>query len=225
MRHHVRLLTTLSLLGTIALVTLSAAQSPAALIIVSPNAGRTIQPGQAVTISVHVPSGTYPYGVGIVGQDPLGFAGPSPVVGSTVAFTLTVPAYTPPGPYEITAAAADSIGALVSSNPITLDVERADIPTALLVDPPSVSKRLVGDTLLLTIFGVFAGGQEIDLTHSTKLKFNSENTTVAVVQDGILSAVGVGQTNLDVQYGSITAKISVTVPAGNPLNLRTGGRL
>jgi hypothetical protein len=131
MRHHVRLLTSISLLGTIALVTLLAAQSPAALIIVSPSAGRMIQPGQAVAISVHVASGTYPYGVGILGQDPLGSAGPNTVVGSTVSFTLTVPANTPPGPYEITAAAADSTGALASSEPVTIDVERADIPTAL----------------------------------------------------------------------------------------------
>jgi hypothetical protein len=214
MRHHVRLFTRLSLLGTIALVTLSAAQSPAALIIVSPNAVRTIQPGQAVAISVHVASGTYPNGVGIVGDDPLGLVGPIPVVGSTVSLTLTAPAKTSPGPYQVTAIASDSTGALVSSNPITLDVERADIPTTLLVYPPSVSKQLVGDTLLLTIFGVFPGGQKVDLTRSTKLKFNSENASVAVVQNGMLSAVGVGQTNIDVQYGSITAKISVTVPAG-----------
>ena len=214
MRHHVRLLTSIWLLGTIALVTLAAAQSPAALIIVSPSAGRTIQPGQALAISVHVASGTYPNGVGIAGQDPLGFAGPSPVVGSTVSLTLTVPANTPPGPYLVTAAASDSTGALVSSKPFTLDVERADFPTALLVDPTSVKLRFVGDTTPLTIRGIFPGGPKVYLTHSTKLIFTSENTGVAVVQKGILSAVGVGQTNIDVQYGSITATISVTVPAG-----------
>ena len=214
MRHHVRLLTNLSLLGTIALVTLSAAKSPAALTIVSPSAGRTIQPGQAVAISVHVASGTYPVGVSIAGDGPLGFVGPNPVVGSTVSLTLIVPANTPPGPYEITALSVDSTGAMVSSEPLTVDVERADFPTALLLDPPSVSMGLVGDTLLLTIEGVFPDSHEVDLTHSTKLKFNSENPSVAVVQNGMLSTVGVGQTNIDVQYGSITAKLSVTVPAG-----------
>jgi hypothetical protein len=215
MRHHVRLLTSLSLLGTIALVTLSAAQSPAALIIVSPNAGRTIQPGQAVAISVHVASGTYPNGVAIVGQDPLGSAGLKPVVGGMASLTLTVPANTPPGPYEITALSADSTGALVSSNPITLDVERADVPTALLAYPPAVGVQFyVGETLSLTIVGIFPSRQKADLTRSTKLKFNSENTSVAIVQNGVLSAVGVGQTNVDVQYGSITEKLSVTVPAG-----------
>jgi hypothetical protein len=215
MRHHVGSITSISLLGTIAFVTLSAAQSPAPLTIVSPTMGRTIQPGQAVAISVHVASGAYPYGVGILGQDPLGSAGPNPVVGSTVSFTLAVPANTPPGPYEITAAAADSTGALVSSEPLTIDVERDDIPTALLAYPPAVGvQSFVGNTLLLTIVGIFPSKQRVDLTRSTKLKFISENPSVAVVQNGMLSAVGVGQTNIDVQYGPTSEKISVTVPAG-----------
>ena len=217
MRHYVRLLTSISLLGTIALVTLSAAQSPAALIIVSPNAVHTMQPGQAVAISVHVASGTYPSGVGVVGDGPLGLAGPNPIVGSTVSLTLTAPANTPPGPYQVTAIASDSTGALVSSNPITLDVERADIPTALLAYPPAVGVQFyVGNTLSLTVVGIFPSKQKVDLTRSTKLIFTSENTGVAVVQNGVLSAVGVGQTNVDVQYGSITTKISVTVQAGTP---------
>ncbi len=202
------------MLGTIAFVTLSVAQSPAALIIVSPSATRTIQPGQAVAISVHVASGTYPNGVGILGQDPLGSAGPSPVVGGMVSFTLTVPANTPPGPYEITAFSVDSTGAMVSSKPLTVDVERADIPTALAVDPRSVKLRFVGDTTPLTVDGVFPGGKEIELTRSTKLVVKSANTSVVVVQSGILSAVGVGQTSVDVQYGMITEEISVTVMAG-----------
>ncbi len=214
MKHRVRLLASISLLGAIALVSLSAAQSSAALIIVSPSTGRTIQPGQALAISVHVASGTYPNGVSIAGADPLNFVGPNPVVGSTVSLTLTVPANTPPGPYEITALSVDSTGAMVSSEPVTIDVERADYPTALLLDPPSVTMRFVGDTTPLTIRGIFPSGPKVFLTHSTKLKFTSENTSVAVVQNAMLSAVGVGQTNIDVQYGSVSAKIAVTVPTG-----------
>jgi hypothetical protein len=102
---------------------------------------------------------------------------------------------------------------MVSSVPITVDVERADFPTALLLDPPSVKLRFVGDTTPLSIRGIFPSGPKVYLTHSTKLIFTSENTSVAVVQNGILSAVGVGQTNIDVQYGSISEKINVTVPA------------
>jgi len=213
-RRRISLLTSISLFGTISWVTVPAAEPPAAMTIVSPSAGRTIQPGQSVTISVHVASGTYPNGVSIAGQDPLGFAGPSPVVGSAASFTLTVPANTTPGPYEITALSVDSTGAMVLSKPVTIDVERADFPTNLKVYPPSVTMQLAGDTLLLTIFGVFPSGEQVDLTHSSQLRFISENTSVAVVQDGTFSAVGVGQTNVDVQYGPISEKLRVTVPAG-----------
>jgi len=103
---------------------------------------------------------------------------------------------------------------MVSSKPLTVDVERADIPTTLAVDPRSVKLRFVGDTTPLTIDGVFPGGKEIELTRSTKLVVKSANTSVVVVQNGILSAVGVGHTNVDVQYGMITEEINVTVMAG-----------
>ena len=76
-----------------------------------------------------------------------------------------------------------------------------------------MTSRLVGETLLLTILGVFPGGALVDLTHSSKLKFVSENPSVAIIQDGMFSAVGVGQTNVDVRYGSIDETIRVTVPA------------
>ena len=214
MTRHIRLLTSISLLGTIFWVTVSSAQPPAAMIIVSPSAGSMIQPGQALTISVHVASGTYPKGVAVIGQDPLGSSGLSPVVGSAASFTLSVPASTSPGLYKITAVSVDSSGAMVSSEPVTIDVERADVPTRINVHPPSVTSVLVGNTLPLTIVGMFLGAGELDITHSSKLRFISENTRVAVAQDGVLSAMGVGQTNIDVQYGPISEKLRVTVQAG-----------
>lgn len=91
-----------------------------------------------------------------------------------------------------------SAGALVSSKPVTIYVERADWPVKLEV-PASVTTRLVGETLPLTILGVFPGGAVVDLTHSSKLICISENASVAIIQDGMFSAMGVGQTNVDVR--------------------------
>ena len=54
---------------------------------------------------------------------------------------------------------ADSTGALVSSEPVIIDVEREDIPTSLRVDPPSVTMGLVGDTLPLTMRAI-----DVDVT-------------------------------------------------------------
>jgi hypothetical protein len=202
-----------SILFTNLLVTLSLAQSPASLTIVSPSAAGAIQAGKALEISVQVAAGKFPNGVAIIGQDPLGATGPNAVVGSTVSFTITPSADTPPGPYEITAVGIDSTGTFASSKPLTVDVERADIPATVSVDPASVSFRYAGDTFPLTVIGTFPGGKYADLTHSTKLIFSSENTSVVVAKSDILTAVGVGQTEVDVQYGTIMVKIRVTVEA------------
>lgn len=206
----------MSLLGTIALATLSAAAQPAApLTITSPVSGTTVTSGQSFAITVTVGSGTYPPGIAIFAQDPLGGTDLQPVVGSTATFTLMVPANTSPGSYALTAASADSTGADVESAPISVLVERADLPTALTIYPPAtLNLRFIGDTNPITVFGTFTAGLQIDVTHSTHLTITSENPNVATVQNGIITAVGSGQTNIDVQYGSITAKLSVTVPAG-----------
>ena len=44
---------------------------------------------------------------------------------------------------------------------------------------------------------------------------NSENPAVANVQSGVLIAVAAGQTAIDLQLGSVSAKIIVTVPSAN----------
>ncbi len=64
-----RTLASIAMLSTVAVFTMSAAKSPAALIIVSQRAGSTIQQGQALAVSVRVASGMHPHGVGILGQD------------------------------------------------------------------------------------------------------------------------------------------------------------
>ena len=214
MARHILLVTGTSPLATICCIALAFAQPPAALIIVSPSVASVIQPGRALAISVHVSSGTYPKGVAIMAQDPIGSAGFSPIVGSAASFTLSVPANTSPGLYKITAVSADSAGAMVFSRPVTIDVERADVPTQLKVQPSSITLQSVGETLPLTILGVFPGAGAVDVTHSSILKFISEKPEVAIVHDGVYSAVGVGQTNIDVRYGPISEKIRVNVPAG-----------
>ena len=67
---------------------------------------------------------------------------------------------------------------------------------------------------IIPVISVFPGGRKTEVTSSTKLKFIPQNKNVALGQRGVLSAVGVGQTFVDVQYGSTTAKISVTVSPG-----------
>jgi hypothetical protein len=189
------------------------AQGTVALAITSPINGAVVTAGQALSVSVSIASGTYPNGLAVFGQEPIGVTAIQPVTGATMSFTLTIPGNTPPGSYLITAAGPNSAGALASSASISVIVERADLPTALSVHPAMAIFRYVGETLPLSVFATFSDGSTIDITQSTELTATSENSAVATVQSGIISAASSGHTNIDLQYGSVTAKIPVSVPS------------
>jgi Dockerin type I domain len=189
------------------------AQGTVALAITSPINGAVVTAGQALPVSVSIASGTYPNGLAVFGQAPLGVTPIQPVTGPTMSFTLTVPGNTPPGSYLITAAGPNAAGALVSSTSISVVVERADLPTKLSVHPAMVIFRYAGETLPFSVFATFADGSMADVTQSTHLSATTEDSAFATVKNGIISAVSSGQTNIDLQYGSITAKIPVSVPS------------
>ena len=180
--------------------------------ITSPVSGATVTAGEPLTISVTFVPGTYPNGLVIFAPDPLGVAGLQAVVGSTASFSLPIPATTPPGSYAITAFATDSNSSVVSST-FTVDVERSDLPTALSISPVAALLKTVGATLPLTVLATFSGNVQIDVTQSSSLAITSENPNVVTIQNGILVAVGSGQTKVDVVYGSARATLAVTVPA------------
>jgi hypothetical protein len=175
--------------------------------------GATVTSGRSITVTVTVASGIYPHGVGLFTKDPLEGADLQQVVGSTLHFTISIPTYTTPGPYPLFAVSVNAAGVEVNSAPITVNVERADMPTALSVDPFSLTLRFIGDSLPFTVWGKFAAGLQTDVTQSSYLIVTSENPRVAAVQNDIISAAGSGQTNIDVTYRSITVKVPVTVPS------------
>ncbi len=190
--------------------TIGGAQGATPLAITSPGNGTVVMSGQALPVTVIVRSGTYPSGMVVIAQNPLGAAGP--VTGSPATFYLTPPANTPPGTYSITAVAANASGVIVTSASVTVDVERVDTAAAISVQPMTANLRFVGDTLPLSVTGTFTGGMLVDMTQSSKLTITSENPNVATVQNGLITATGAGQTHIDVQYGPNLVKVAVTVP-------------
>jgi len=200
------------------------ATAAAPLTITSPINGASVTSGQSLVITVTVASGTYPHGIAVIGQHPLGVTGLQAVAGSTLRFTLAIPANTPPGSYNLTAMSVDSKGVLVPSAPVSVIVERADLPTMLATDP-LIFFAYVGQTLPWTIFSTFAGGVQTDVTQSTLLNIDSGNTRVAIVEHGLVKAMGSGKTNINVRYGSITKSIAVTVPAFVRGDLNGDGRV
>jgi hypothetical protein len=205
--------------------TVAAAQAPPALSITSPASGTAVSAGQSLSVTITIGSGTYPNGMAVFAKAPLGVASVQSVTGSTVTLSLAIPANTPPGAYALTAMSMDSTGALVSSVPVSVDVQRADTPTSLLADPAALTLRFVGDTLPLTVWGTFAGVGQLDVTQSSQLTTQSENPNVATAQNGMITARGPGQTSIDVTYGSITVKIAVTVPTSIRGDLNGDGQV
>jgi hypothetical protein len=211
------------LAGAFGLAAMVMAQTAPPITITSPANGAVVTPGQSVAVSVRVSSGSYPSGIAIIGQDPLGAVGPQ--LGSALTFNLTIPTVVAPGPYSVTAMGVNSAGALVSSTPVNLNVERLDIPTTLTVQPSSVNFRFAGDSTPLTVTGTFPGGMLLNITHSSQLTLTSANSSVATAQYGLVTATGPGTTNVSVRYGALTAQIPVTVPTLIRGDLNGDGRV
>jgi hypothetical protein len=204
-----------------------------ALVITSPASGTVVAPGQVVTMSVTVNSGTYPSGVAVMGGEDGGpsvmeapESGLSPVSGpSTLTFSVTIPASSFPGKFGISAAGTNASGILQSSYEITLEVERTDSPVSLRVDPPSLHLRFVGDSVHFTVTGIYQDGSWHGLSQSSALQITSENTAVAIAKDGSIVASGPGNTLIQILYGSATATIAVSVPNSISGDLNGDGRV
>lgn len=203
--------------------TLVSAQVTPALRITSPANATVVMPGQNLAVTVTVAPGSGLRGVGIIGQGPLGEVGP--LTGSPVTADLTPAPTTPPGAYMITAVAINASGILVTSAPVTIDVERVDTATAISAEPTTAYLQFVGDVLPLSVTGTFTGGLAVDITQSSKLTIASENANVATVRNDLITATGPGQTHIVVQYGFQQVKIAVTVPTSIPGDLNGDGRV
>jgi hypothetical protein len=201
------------------------AQTASPLSISAPAGGITVTSGQALTVTVAVAPGSYPMGVAVLAQYPLGSAPLQPVSGPTLTFTLAIPANATPGAYNITAVSADANGNELASAPVSVLVERADLPTALNVSPPGVVVSYVGATMPLVVFGTFPGGVQLNVTHSSHLTAVSANPGIAYFQNGTITTAGSGQTTVALTYGQVTSTIAVTVNAGKRGDLNADGKV
>jgi hypothetical protein len=203
----------------------AAAQSPA-LTITSPVSGATVLAGQSLTITVAVAPGSYPPGVAIYANDPLGATAFQPVAGQTLSFSLAVPTNTSPGSYAVRAVSLDPNGNQIISSPVNVQVEQIGQPLSVSPDPPSVNLRFVGDSLPLSVFAMFSSSVRLDMTQSLSLSVTSQNPSVATFGNGIVTAVGSGQTTLTVRYGLLpSVTVVVTVPKSIPGDLNGDGQV
>ena len=187
------------------------AQSAASLTITAPANGAAASAGNSLTITVSV-TGTYPNGIAVIGQDPLGSADiQSSIIGGSVNISLPIPANAPPGMYTLTAIGGNSGGGLISSAPINIVVEAGAAASALSLDPSFLTFSAIGQSLPFIAIGTFAGGKHTDVTGSSLLTATSVDPSIAAGNGRVITSVGMGQTNINVQYGLVGAAIGVTV--------------
>jgi len=212
---------TIAAAGIVALASANTASAVARaypLVITNLTNGTVVAPGQTITVSVTIKTGTYPNGITVVGGQ---VDGPTviltPVTTSPASFSVTIPSNAIFGPYTITAIGMDSTGTTDTSAAITLDVEQTTTaPVSLRVDPSSIHFAYIGQILAFNVIGVYANGSWQGLTQSSTLKITSANTSIATVTGGSVTAVNTGNTTLAVSYGSLTATIPVYVPNTPP---------
>lgn len=104
-------------------------------------------------------------------------------------FSMLIPQGTRPG-NVLTAWGTTTANQGQPSAAVTVDVERADLPTSLTASKTRVSFDSQGERAPLRISGRFADGSVVDLTASSNLAYTSSNTSVATVdKNGVVTAI------------------------------------
>jgi len=198
------------------------AQSQRLLQITSPADGTIVYAGQTVTVSV---TGDPSVSIaGILGRDPIGFAGPpQPTVGP-VQISLTIPPNIPIDHYHIIAVGLTADDRDVASAPITLFVENrlASGVRSIRAEPGKLWFKL-SDTIPpvvpslrhfipLRVVGTLPDGSKIVVSHSVSITYVSSNPKVATVDKrGVVTAVGYGKAVISIRFGEASTVLAVEV--------------
>src|SRR5882724_1058843 len=144
-----------------------AGQTQPALQITSPSDGTVVTPGQTISVSVTSPGNISFKQVFIIGEQPL----PTSTIASSAPaqFSLLIPQGARPGKYLLTAWGTTTGNQVQGSAPVTIDVERADLPTRLTANKSRIGFQSQGQKVPLRISGTFADGSVLDLTVSSNL--------------------------------------------------------
>jgi hypothetical protein len=196
----------------------SAALSQPLLRITSPHDGTVVHPGDVVKVTVEAPSSIALEGVGLIATFPIDN---SVSKGPPFELSVTVPTKIEPGDYTIMAAGMLRPGELsgiekkwgrsIPSAPVTLIVERADDPIRLELFPPSMRLQ-PGRKGFLSVTGVFADGETVDLKFSSKTVYRSDAPEVVSVDaKGVVNALAPGTAKITISNGKTKVQVQVVV--------------
>lgn len=189
----------------LALASLVSAQK---LQITSPASGTVANPGQTLTVTVAASGGTFK-GVAVIGENPIGMS--EFLTSPPYQFTIPIPGAISPRTYSLTALGSLASGQLANSDPITIDVERADAPVRLDANLSKLTEA-IGNTSYLRPSATFEDGRTLDVTESSLVTYSSDTPTVAAVDKvGRVTSAGSGSAHIVVTYGELSLTIPIVV--------------
>ena len=175
-------------------------------------APETVHPGETLVIRVSSPEKVPFTLIGMVGQDPFG-------INTNLAkslpseFTYEVPKDLSCEKYLFSAdAAIESAKTSVTAH-TEVDVEPTELPLRLEPNLREVLTEVSPYGFPLRIAGYFADGSILDLSSSTRIKYESTDTGVATVrEDGLVQGVAPGRARVKIVYGTGEEKRELLVP-------------
>ncbi len=180
-----------------------------------------VHPGDTLKFTVETPSELIFEAVGLLATSPID----ENIVSRTAPYepSLTIPRRIRPGEYNVTAFGLlrpgqksgfeKALGRGVPSLPITLIVERADEPVRLEVYPPTI-RLPPGHKGFLSVTGIFADGEKVDLKEASTTIYSTDTPRVATVDPkSVVNTLAPGSGKITVSNGK--AKVEVPVVVSN----------
>jgi hypothetical protein len=214
-----------SLLVATAIIGQAALMAQPTLQITSPANGTVVSPGTTLTVSVTPSIAGAFANVFVIGFDPIGWVGMDVTTAPPWQLALRIPTRTSPGRYELTAGGAPTAGGEpIYSDPVAIQVERADNPVSISVDLANVFLS-VGKRDYMLVWGVYSDGVKYNITRSTKTTFSSNDPSVATVDArGVITGIAPGKATVRVSNGP-NASFFVSVTVSDPLKLVPRARM
>jgi hypothetical protein len=205
-----------SILLPLILSTLSAAQSPRSdnpavlLEITSPANGAIVEPGQRLSVTVNSSQTIRDAQFAVI--SPLGDSGLMSSLPGRAIIEIAKDAAC--GRTALTAFGRARGGQEIVSNPIEIDVERPDTPTAISernhMSHLEFTER--GTQIPMSIVATFADGVVLYVDESSHMTYSSSSPQVAAVSDfGMITAMGVGKATIRAEYRNGAARRALEV--------------
>jgi hypothetical protein len=170
-----------------------------------------VAPGGVLDLTLTPPNGSTLTQVAFISDRQLGIV--AVVAMPPFHLAAQVPASIQAGTYEVSAIGIVSPGEVFDSNTLTFDVERADAPAQLVLQPDKILFARSATAAPVLVMAVFADGTILDVSHSTAITYLVDDPAIASIDsNGLISAIQPGDTKLTVAYKIATGAIVSTAP-------------